>query len=162
MAAVEDYNFEGTEAGAAQEIPMEAGQIKKGGYMNIKGRPCKVSEVSVSKTGKHGHAKCNFITYDIFTNKKIEDMVPSTHGTTVPTITRTEYSLNSIDDEGFLSLMSEDGEIREDLKLSDIEHWAEVNQQVTQGFEEDKALILTVLKAMGEECVIACKEDTSI
>ena len=36
MAAVDDYNFEGAEAGAALEIPMEAGKIKKGGYMNIK------------------------------------------------------------------------------------------------------------------------------
>merc|ERR1712070_314208 len=113
--------------GAALEIPKEAGKIKKGGYMNIKGRPCKVSEVSVSKTGKHGHAKCNFVTYDIFTNNKIEDMVPSTHGTTVPTITRTEYNLNSIDDEGFLSLMDENGNVREDLQLSKIAHWADVN-----------------------------------
>ena len=36
MASVEDYNFEGADAGASLEIPMEAGQIKKGGYMNIK------------------------------------------------------------------------------------------------------------------------------
>ena len=36
MAAVEDYNFEGADAGGALEIPMEAGQIRKGGYMCIK------------------------------------------------------------------------------------------------------------------------------
>ena len=37
--------------------------------MNIKGRPCKVLSISVSKTGKHGHAKCNFETVDIFNGK---------------------------------------------------------------------------------------------
>ena len=82
----------------------------------IKGQPCKVADVSTSKTGKHGHAKCNFIAYNIFNNKKLEDMIPSTHGTTVPVVTRTEYTLLDITDEDFLSLMDENGDAREDLK----------------------------------------------
>ena len=40
---------------------------------------CKVVEVSTSKTGKHGHAKCHFVGIDIFTAKKLEDIVPSSH-----------------------------------------------------------------------------------
>ena len=107
-----------------------------------------------------GHAKCNFITYDIFTNKKIEDMVPSTHGTTVPIITRTEYSLNDITDEGFLALMDEAGEVREDLQLPKIPEG--YGDEIQAAFEEDKPLILTVLKSMGEEMVISHKEDTTI
>jgi translation initiation factor 5A len=47
--------------------------------MVIKGRPCKIVDVSTSKTGKHGHAKCNFVGVDIFTGKKYEDMTPSSH-----------------------------------------------------------------------------------
>ena len=38
----------------------EACQIPEGGYITINGRPGKVSAVSTSKTGKHGHAKCKF------------------------------------------------------------------------------------------------------
>jgi len=50
--------------------PKQAGQIRKGEYVLLKGKPCKVAEVSISKTGKHGHAKANFVGYDIFTGKK--------------------------------------------------------------------------------------------
>jgi len=38
-----------------------------------------VVEVSTSKTGKHGHAKCHFVALDIFTNRKMEELVPSSH-----------------------------------------------------------------------------------
>ena len=45
-------------------------QVKKGGFVCIKGHPCKVIEITTSKTGKHGHAKANITAVDIFTNKK--------------------------------------------------------------------------------------------
>tara|TARA_E500000178_G_C16839936_1_gene670055 strand:- start:58 stop:441 length:384 start_codon:yes stop_codon:yes gene_type:complete len=119
MSNIDDFDFTTAEAGASDTIPMEAGQIRKGGMIMIKGQPCKVSEVSTSKTGKHGHAKCNFVANNIFNNKRLEDMIPSTHTTLVPNVTRTEYTLVDIDDEEFVSLMDDNGEIRNDLKLPD-------------------------------------------
>merc|ERR1719261_2904 len=95
---------------------MEAGQIKKGGFIMIKGKPCKVLNISVSKTGKHGHAKCNFTAVDIFTGKKLEDMIPSTHGTTVPVVQRTDWEIIDIDGEE-LTLMDEGGNQKTDLNL---------------------------------------------
>jgi translation initiation factor 5A len=157
MAAVDDYDFSSADAGSSDTIPMEAGQIRKGGLIMIKGQPCKVSEVSTSKTGKHGHAKCNFIAYQIFNNKKYEDMIPSTHGTTVPIVTRTEYSLLDINDEDFMSLMDESGSTREDLKLPTYpENYA---HELKTEFEEGKQLIVTVLKACGIEQVMSHKVD---
>ena len=34
---------------------------RKGGYLMIDNHPCKIIEMSTSKTGKHGHAKCKFM-----------------------------------------------------------------------------------------------------
>ena len=151
--------FETTDAGASETIPMEAGQIKKGGYICIKGRPCKVVSVSTSKTGKHGHSKSNFVATDIFTGKKLEDIVPTTHGTTVPNVFRTEYSLLDISDEDYLSLMDDSGETREDLKIPTYPE--ELEKNIRDGFDAGDQLILNVVKAMGEEHVMSYKKDMS-
>ena len=71
-----EETFESADAGSSHTYPMEGGQIRKGGYIMIKGRPCKVTDVSTSKTGKHGHAKCHFVAADIFTGKKMEVIPP--------------------------------------------------------------------------------------
>ena len=159
MSAVDDYDFSASSSGAAETIPMEAGQIRKGGLIMIKGFPCKVLDVSVSKTGKHGHAKCNFIASNIFNNKKLEDMIPSSHGTTVPVVVRTEYTLVDINDEDFMVLMTDGGDTREDLKLPT---WPETYaDELRTMFDDGQQLILTVLKACGQEQVMAHKLDTS-
>lgn len=157
MADIE--TFESTDAGASETIPMEAGQIRKGGYICIKGRPCKVTSVSTSKTGKHGHAKCNFVATDIFNGKKLEDIVPSSHGTTVPNVFKSEYSLLDISDEDYLTLMTDNGETREDLQMPS--YPPELEEQIRCGFEQGEQLILGVVKAMGEEHVMSCKKDNS-
>ena len=72
MGDEDEETFESADAGSSLTYPMEAGQIRKGGYIMIKGNPCKVSDVSTSKTGKHGHTKCHFVAIDIFTGKKME------------------------------------------------------------------------------------------
>merc|ERR1712188_345309 len=115
--ADEDYEVHTADAGAAETYPMEAGQIRKGGFIMIKGNPCKVTDVSTSKTGKHGHAKRHFVATNIFTGKKQEELCPSTHNANVPVVKRQDYQVMSIDDEPYISLMDEEGAMREDLKF---------------------------------------------
>eukprot|EP00341_Mesodinium_pulex_P013724 CAMPEP_0116948070 /NCGR_PEP_ID=MMETSP0467-20121206/38083_1 /TAXON_ID=283647 /ORGANISM="Mesodinium pulex, Strain SPMC105" /LENGTH=160 /DNA_ID=CAMNT_0004632411 /DNA_START=47 /DNA_END=526 /DNA_ORIENTATION=+ len=160
MAAA-DETFEKVDAGASETYPIRAGEVKKGHYLVIKGFPCKVIELTTSKTGKHGHAKANITALDIFTNKKYEEICPTSHNMTAPNVTKTEYTIMDINDEAFVSLMSEEGEEREDLT------WPtpELNKELAERLEAVKADILEgekswiaiVQKAMGREGIIAIR-----
>ncbi len=92
----DNEEFEQVSSGAAGTFPQQAGSIKKGGYIVLNGRPCKVVETATSKTGKHGHAKINVTALDIFTGKKIEDMFPTSHNVDVPEVSRAEYQVPSL------------------------------------------------------------------
>jgi translation elongation factor IF5A len=74
---------------------MQCSALRKNGFVVIKNRPCKIVEMTTSKTGKHGHAKVHLVAIDIFTSKKLEELCPSTHNMDVPNVRRQEYLLVS-------------------------------------------------------------------
>ncbi|KAL1198366.1 Eukaryotic translation initiation factor 5A-2 [Cardamine amara subsp. amara] len=151
----EEHHFESSESGASKTYPQQAGNIRKGGHIVIKGRPCKVVEVSTSKTGKHGHAKCHFVAIDIFTAKKLEDIVPSSHNCDVPHVNRVDYQLIDISEDGFVSLLTDSGSTKDDLKLPTDDGLA---SQMKSGYEEGKDVVVSVMSSMGEEQICAVKE----
>jgi len=113
--------------------------------------------VSTSKTGKHGHAKCNFTAIDIFTGKKYEDIIPSTHTALVPNVVRKEYSLVDISTDGFVSLMDEEGNCREDVSLPE---WPDnFAREIKAAFESGKSYSVVVMSAMGKDQIVSMKED---
>lgn len=132
---------------------MQCSALRKNGHVVIKGRPCKIVDMSTSKTGKHGHAKVHLVAIDIFTGKKLEDLSPSTHNMEVPNVKREEYQLIDIDD-GFLSLMSPDGSLKDDVKVPE----GELGDKIQEEFDEGKDLIVTILMSMEEEAAISYKE----
>lgn len=149
----EDHHFETANAGASTTFPMQCSALRKNGHVVIKGRPCKIVDMSTSKTGKHGHAKVHLVAIDIFTGKKLEDLSPSTHNMNVPNVSRTEFQLIDIDD-GFLSLMTPEGSTKDDVKVPD----GELGEKIQADFDEGKDLLVTIISAMDEEAAIAYKE----
>ena len=114
----ENVDFQQADSGASNSFPQQCSSLRKNGFVLIKDRPCKIVEMSTSKTGKHGHAKVHLVGIDIFTGKKYEDICPSTHNMMVPVVVRKEYPLMDISDDGFVSLLDEDkNETRDDIKL---------------------------------------------
>jgi len=126
--------------------------------MMIKGRPCKVLNISVSKTGKHGHAKCNFTATDIFNGKKYEDMIPSTHGTTIPIVSKSDWEIIDINDDGELTLMDEGGNQKVDLNLPT---WPEkFDEEIRNAWNGgENSVIVSVQKAVGIEQIVTYKKE---
>merc|ERR1712233_159501 len=119
LMADSDVEFENVDAGSSDRYPSQASALRKGGHVIIRDTPCKIVDMSTSKTGKHGHAKVHMVALDIFDGKKLEDICPSTHNMECPIVKRTEYQLIDIDEEGYCSLMDDSGETRDDLKPID-------------------------------------------
>merc|ERR1711988_666994 len=145
----DDEEFQGADTGA-KTFPASAGSMRKGSHMLIKGFPCKIVEVTTSKTGKHGHAKAAITGTDIFTGKKYEDSVPTSHNVDCPNVTKTEYTVISIDDD-YVTIMDEAGEMREDLKLPTLEEYEDVCKKLKDGLDNDTEMLAVVLKAMDQE-----------
>merc|ERR1719197_933924 len=154
------YEVNTGDAGSADTVSVEAGQIRKGGYIMIKGKPCKVRDVSVSKTGKHGHAKCKFSAVDIFTGNTCEELCPSTHSIDVPVVTKKDWSITGLQDGTYVCLMDDDGEMREDLQLPNVTYKTDDDQKASDLILEYCAMVdegsnieiyCTVLAAVGQE-----------
>ena len=133
--------------------PTPAGNIKKNGYVVLKGFPCKVVDVSISKTGKHGHAKAHIIGIDIFTSKKYEDISTTSHNMQVPNVERYEYQVTDVTKDGYVALMDEEGNVREDLKLPE----GDLGKEIKEKFDDGDDLDVVVLSAMGNDQIMEYK-----
>jgi len=156
-----DAEFEKTDSGAALAVPISISDVKKGTHIVMDGRPCKVMEITTSKTGKHGHAKANIMAIDIFNGKKYNDVCPVSHSKECPTIKRTEYTIMNVDDDEYVSLIDKAGNMRQDLKLpNETDDDKETTKRIRTGIEAGKTMMCTVLGALNFEKIEEAKEST--
>lgn len=159
MEGEDAVEYQGGSSNASSTYPMQCSALRKNGHVMIKGRPCKIVEMSTSKTGKHGHAKVHLVGIDIFNGKRYEDLCPSTHNIDVPNVSRIDFQLIDISDDGFVTLMTDKGDTRDDLRLpNDGDLAAKIREEFGK---EDNTVLVTVISAVNEESIIACKNAAS-
>jgi translation initiation factor 5A len=157
-----DDEFETADAGAEGCTPVSVGSVKKGGYVVIKGFPCKVADYSTAKTGKHGSAKAMYVGIDIFTGRKYEDSKPTSATTLEPNVTRTEYQIIDINDEdsnevgAIASLLDlETGETVDDLRVPTDAEYNALREAVKASDASGKDVLVSVLEAMGQRKILS-------
>ena len=137
---------------------VESNRLKNGSLVMIKGNPCKVTEVSTAKPGKHGSAKVILKGRDILTSKVYECTFHSGDMIDAPIVKRTEYTLLNIDEDQ-LTLLDPSGDMKEDVNLPEDDHLREVRDKIKSIFDEGKKeCLVTVLATLGKEQVCECRE----
>ena len=153
-----DETFETGDAGASQTEKVESQRLKNGSLVMIKGCPCKVTEVSTAKPGKHGSAKVIVKGKDILTDKTYECTFHSGDMIDAPIVNRDEYVLVNIDEDQ-LSLLDKNGEMREDVNMPEQEHLKDIVNQIKEIFEKgDKECLVAVLETLGKVQVAGVRE----
>ncbi len=74
----------------------EVVKLRKGRYMMIDGHPCKIQDIQVSKTGKHGHAKARITGVSLFDGSKHVAMKPSDERVEVPIVEKKQAQVLSV------------------------------------------------------------------
>ena len=158
-----DYDFEKTDAGAANITKVSAGSLKKGDLVMIKDHPCKITAYSTAKTGKHGAAKAMITGIDILTSNKYECTYSTGDTVDAPITKRTEYNLINVDEDDFVTLLLDSGDTKEDIKIPEDEWLKEVAAKIREIFEAGtKECIVTVLATMGTEKIVQCREGKDV
>jgi len=72
-----------------------------------------------------------------------------------PNVTRVDYTLMDIADDGYLSLLDKDGQEKSDVKLPE----GEEGDKIKAAFDNGDNLSVCVIAAMGEEAVVSFKNE---
>ena len=78
---------------------INATEIKTGTNIIVDGMPCTVKSIDISKTGKHGHAKCRIEAVGIVNGQKKVFVVPGHERLEVPIVDKRKGQILSKADE---------------------------------------------------------------
>ncbi len=112
---------------------INATEIKVGTNIIVDGEPCTVKKVDISKTGKHGHAKCRVEAVGIISDNKKVFVVPGHERIEVPLVEKRKGQVLSIGEDK-VSVMDLENfetievpcpeEIKSELEInSNVEYW---------------------------------------
>jgi translation initiation factor 5A len=115
-----------------------AGTLKTGSYVLFDNIPCVVKSIQISKTGKHGHAKCRIEAIGIINKQKIIKIMPASDKVDVPIIEKKSAQVLSISGDTANIMDMEtyetfDLKIPEDLEVregSQIIYWIIMDEKI--------------------------------
>ena len=137
---------------------VDTNRLKPGSLVMMKGMPCKVTEQSTAKPGKHGSAKVILKGKDIFTTKVYECTYHAGDMVDAPIVKRIEYTLLNIDGDA-LELLDNQGEVKSDVNMPEAEHLLDVKKKIQEIFDEGKKeCLVTVIAALNREQVTEVRE----
>jgi len=124
-----------------------AGSLQKGNYVIVDGVACIVTDVSVSRPGKHGHAKVNLMAVGMLDGKKRNMVCPGHDNVEVPVIDKRNAQVLHRDNESCSVMDSETYEtfdllIPDELKgeIQDgqtIVYWVILNDRVLKQIKNE-------------------------
>lgn len=111
---------------------IDATEAKAGTNIIVDGEPCAVKKLDISKTGKHGHAKCRIECNGIISDNKKVFVVPGHERLEVPLVEKKKGQVLTIADkvsimdlENFETLeVACPDEVKSQLEInSNVEYW---------------------------------------
>ena len=157
----DDETFENTDAGASMCEKTDTNRLKPGSLVMIKGFPCKVTDTTTAKPGKHGSAKVILKGKDILTDKVYDCTFHAGDMVDAPLVKRTEYTLLNVEEDGALQLLDSQGEMKEDNFLPEAAHLTDIKKNIKQWFADGKyEVLVTVISTLGKELVIDARTGT--
>lgn len=101
--------------------PVHVGGLKVGSYVVLEGAACRVTDVQISRPGKHGHAKVRLTGVGLLDEKKRVIVAPAHDNIDVPIVDKRDAQILSISGDTANVMDSEtyetfDMKIPEDLK----------------------------------------------
>jgi len=114
-------------------------EAKVGTNIIVDGEPCTIKKIDISKTGKHGHAKCRIEAVGIISENKKVFVIPGHDRLEVPMVDKRKGQVLSVGEKASVmdleSFETVDMEIPEELKAeidtnSSVEYWNVEGQKI--------------------------------
>ena len=113
---------------------INATEARTGTNILVDGKPCVVKKIDISKTGKHGHAKCRIEANNLLNGNKKIFVIPGHDRLEVPLVEKkkgqvlsmTEDNVSIMDLESFetIEIECKDAELKSQLEdNSNVEYW---------------------------------------
>jgi len=122
----------------------EVRELKKGNYIVIDNEPCKITDYSSSKPGKHGSAKVRLEANSIFDGRKHTLLTSGGDKVEVPIIMRQPHQVLSISGNR--------------VQLMNTETYENIELPVPEGVTLTEGTEIMVMEALGRKMIMQEKE----